>query len=245
MINPDAEIAKLRYYLDDRGWLPQEIEEVLDLASRDINETILDVISNAVAETTDYALDMGAEEFVEDITVVEIGTGFMITTQSGQTNYSTPERQMLHDLTKNGKVSEDGHRYKVIPVGGKRSLTRPTNIFGQMQEQQREQQDARASLLESNMDKRTAKAQHMAGHFRSIISSRLEAMQANKSKQSNSYGEPEFRTASTKQDPAESWVVPAKDMDMTGYLMDMNSRIEATISGAISFIIESYEKEFA
>ena len=176
MINPDAEIAKLRYYLDDRGWLPQEIEEVLDLASRDINETILDVISNAVAETTDYALDMGAEEFVEDITVVEIGTGFMITTQSGQTNYSTPERQMLHDLTKNGKVSEDGHRYKVIPVGGKRSINRPTNIFGQMQEQQREQQDARASLLESNMDKRTAKAQHMAGHFRSIISSRLEAM---------------------------------------------------------------------
>ena len=56
---------------------------------------------------------------------------------------------------------------------------------------------------------------------------------------------PEFRTASEKQDPDTTWVIPAKEMDMTGYLMDMNKRIQENIYQSVAFIVESYEKEFA
>jgi hypothetical protein len=244
MINPDAEIARLRNYLMNRNWLSHEADEICDLASRDINEIILDIISNAVAEATEHAEELGATEFIEDINVVEIGGGFIITTHSGKTDFSQPERQMLHDLTKNGEISEDGHKYKVIPVGtSKREISRPTSIFEQLQQSQREQAEARASLLENNMDNRSARAQHMASHFRSIISKRLNDIHGARSQRTSE--KPEFRTASTKQDPAVSWVIPAKEMDMTGFLMDMNKRIEDTISDSIILIIDSYEKEFA
>ena len=246
MINPDAELSKLRMYLQDKGWYGNEIEEIVDLASRDINNIMLDVISNAVAEATEHAEELGADEFIKEMDVVDFGGGFIITTLSGKTDFSTPAKKMLPDLVKHGKVSEEGHRYRVIPVGSKKEIKQPKNIFSSLQAQQLAQQEARASLLESNIDNRSTRAKHMADHFRSIMSRRLDDMRAQSGpKTYESTGEVKFRTASEKQDPNTQWVIPAVKMDMTGYLMDMNSRIEDTISSSISYIIESYEKEFA
>lgn len=246
MINADAEISRLRTYLLDRGWYDTEIEDICDLASRDINEVILEVVSNAVAEATEHAEELGAEEFIEEMDVVEVGNSFMITTLSGKTDFSIPERKMLPDLVKNGEISEDGNRYKVIPVGKKKEISRPMNIFSDLQQKQQAQQEARRSLLESNMDMRSARAQHMAGHFKQVISRRLNDIHSRRiSKVEEKSDDIQFRTASEKQDPNTQWVIPAVKMDMTGYLMDMNRRIDDTIRDSVIYIIDSYKEEFS
>ena len=245
MINPDAEISRLRSYLDQRDWMPAEIDDILDLASNDINEIILDIVSNAVAEATDYALDLGAEEFIEDMDVIEVGGGFMISTLSGKTDFSIPERKMLNDLLKNAKVSKDGNRYKVIPVGGTESSQQPRDIFTVMRNRDSMLQEARATLNNESLDRRSARAQTMASHFRNIISSKLKERVIPRDRQVETRVKPNFRTASDKQDENTQWVIPAKEMDMTGYLMDMNKRIQESIYSSVMFIVESYEKEFA
>lgn len=245
MINPDAEINRLRSYLGQRNWMPNEIDGILDLASNDINEIILDIVSNAVAEATDYAMDIGAEEFIEDLDVIEVGGGFMISTVSGKTDYSIPERKMLNNLLKNAEVSEDGNRYKVIPVGGIKKTSQSRDIFSVMRQRDSVLQEARSALNNQALNNRSARAQTMAGHFRNIIANKMSERMVSKPRVTETRVKPEFRTASDKQDENTQWVIPAKEMDLTGYLMDMNKRIQDSIYSSVMFIIESYEKEFA
>lgn len=246
MINPDAEINRLRSSLNQRGWLPTEVDEICDLASNDINEIILDIVSSSVAEATDYALDIGAEEFVEDLDVIEVGGGFMISTRSGKTDYSTPARKMLPDLVKGGEVSEDGDRYKVIPVGSKSTTRMPKDIFDTLQQRDSVLQEARAALNQQSLDNRSERAGKMASHWKTVISRKLEErVAANKPQRVATIGKPSFKTASEKQDANTQWVIPAKEMDMTGYLMDMNKRIQDSIYSSVMLIVENYEREFA
>lgn len=246
MINADAELNRLRSQLNNSNWLPQEIDEIVDEASSDINEAILDIVSSAVADITDYAIELGAEEFLEDLDVVDVGGGFMITTRSGKTDYSFPERQMLPDLLKNAEISKEGKRYKVIPIGtSNRSPGR--DIFSSMQQVQAAQQEARARIIQNNLDKRSQRAQAMASHFRSIISDKLQQLhqqrQLRREKTAN-VNPVKFVTASEKQDPTTNWVLPAKELDITGALMDMNKRIEEQVYEAVTSIISVYEAEF-
>jgi hypothetical protein len=246
MINPDAEVNRLRSYLSQRSWMPSEIDEICDLASNDINEIILDIVSNAVAEATDYAIELGAEDFVEDLDVLEIGGGFMIGTRSGKTDYSTPEIKMLPDLVKNGDISEDGNRYKVIPIGKESTARQPRDIFSVLRSRDSMLQEARRNLNQQALDKRSARAQQMAGHWRDIVARKMqERVAVVKPKETTTIKKPEFKTASEKQDPETQWVIPAKEMDMTGFLMDINKRIQDSIYSSVMYIVDSYEKEFA
>lgn len=245
MINTDAEINRLRSYLSQRGWMPNEIDEICDLAARDVNEVILDVISNAVAQATDYAIDLGAEEFLEDLDVVEIGGGYMIGTISGKTDYSIPERKMLPDLVKGGKTAEDGSKYRVIPVGNTKTIQQPRDIFTHLRQRASILEEARRTLNQQSLDNRSARAQKIAGEWRNIISRKMnERLASVKPKENTIVKQPEFRTASENQDENTQWVIPAKEMDMTGYLMDLNKRIQESIYSATMYIVDSYEKEF-
>jgi hypothetical protein len=266
MINPDAEINRLRSFLGQRGWMQSEIDEICDLVANDINEVILDIVSNAIAETTDYALDIGAEEFIEDIDIIDTGSGYMISTISGKTDYSVPEMKMLPDLVKNGEVSADGDRYRVIPIGGRSSDNRDDNaqegistvgrnkfenrqardIFTMLQQKDATLQQARRNINQNALNNRSQRAQALASHWRDVIKSRTQQHTSSvQSKRAGQDANPEFRTASEKQDPQTQWVIPAKEMDMTGYIMDMNKRIQDGIYESVMFIISSYEKEFA
>jgi len=246
MINPDAELNRLRSYLGSRNWVPNEVEDIVQLATRDVNEIMLDIISNAVAEVTDYAADLGAEEFIEEMDVVEIGGGFMISTLSGRSDYSIPERRMMSDLLKGAKIAEDGSRYKVIPIGKTSTTKQPRDIFSVMQQRDSVLQEARQSLNQQALDHRSARAQTMASHFKDIINRKLqERVRLSKPSTSSAKEQPIFRTVSDKQDESTQWVIPAKEMDMTGYLMDMNKKIQDSIYSSVLFIVESYEKEFA
>jgi len=244
MINPDAEINGLRSYLSQRNWLQSEVEDILGLALNDINEIILDIVSTAVADATDYAIELGAEEFIEDMDIIEVGGAFMISTVSGKTDYSIPERKMLHDLLKNAKISEDGHRYKVIPIGSTETKRQPRDIFSVMRQRDSVIQEARSALNSQALESRSARAQTMASRFRSIINSKLTAQVSPGTIEAKAKVKPEFRTVSDKQDENTQWVLPAKEMDLTGYLMDANKGIQESIRSSVLFIIESYEREF-
>ena len=50
----------------------------------------------------------------------------------------------------------------------------------------------------------------------------------------------EFRTATSKQDPTTQWVKPARDINITNDLMDINSRMSAQITNATQTIIHRY-----
>lgn len=243
MSSPDSELYRLRNNLYSSGWEAGEIDQILDQASKDVNELILDVVENAVAEAIDYAQDLGAEEFIAEMDIQESGGYFQIWTISGKTDYSEPVRQMLPDLLKNGSQNPNtGNINKVIPIGGKDQKILG-DIFSVMQDRQKKLQEARESLVENNLDKRSARASHMASSFRSILQRNLAARQKI-TKVREVTSPTEFRTASSKQDPSESWVYPAKEMDMTGFLMDLNSRIANTLESAISQLISSYIEEY-
>lgn len=243
MATPDSELYRLRHSLYGSGWEMGEIEQILDQASKDVNELILDVVENAVAEAIDYAQDLGAEEFISEIDIQESGGFFEIRTISGKTDYSTPAREMLDDLLRDAPVNPNtGNKTKVIPMGGK-SKKLYGDIFSVMQDRQKKIQEARKSLIENNLDKRSARATSMAHDFRSILQRNLASRQ--RVTQVKDVESPaKFRTASSTQDSSESWVYPAKEMDMTGYLMDLNSRITTTLDSAVTQLIDSYVEEY-
>lgn len=266
MINPDAEINRLRSFLGQRGWMQSEIDEICDLAANDINEVILDIVSNAIAEITDYAIDIGAEEFIEDIDIIDTGSGYMISTISGKTDYSIREMRMLPDLVKNGEVSADGDRYRVIPIGGRSSGNRDDSaresistvehnkfegrqardIFAILQQKDSVLQQARRNINQNALNNRSERAQKLANHWKDIIKNKAQQRAISvQSKRAERAANPEFRTASEKQDPQTQWVIPAKEMDMTGYIMDTNKRIQDDIYESVTLVISSYEKEFA
>jgi hypothetical protein len=235
-MTPDSELHRLRGVLYNSDWEIDEIEEIMDQASKDVNEMILDIVENAVAEAVDYAQELGAEKFIEDIDIIEGGGYFRISTVSGITDYSTPKRQMLPSLLK-------GQESRVIPVGGKKE-TIYGDIFSVMKDRQKQIDEARASLIENNLDRRSNRANQLAGQFKSILQRNLVAKRTERKVNISSSQDIEFRTASIKQDPDESWVYPAKELDMTGFLMDLNSRMITILDSAVSDLIDNYIKAY-
>ena len=129
MINPDAEVDRLRHTLMQEGYDLADADLICDAASDDINELMLDIAANAITEATEYAAQIGAEDFIDDIDVIPSGGIFIVTTRSKRTDYSEPERKMLLDLIKNGENAADGSKYKVIPITKTEKLNIPANMF--------------------------------------------------------------------------------------------------------------------
>ena len=245
MATPDSELYRLRTNLYGSGWEMDEIDQILDQASKDVNEIILDVVENAVAEAVDYAQELGAEDFINEIDVQESGGYFRIGTISGTTNFSTPAREMLPDLIKNAPENPNtGNKNQAIPIGAG-SNKMYGDIFSVMRERQSRITEARASLVESKENHRSNRAAQMASQFRSVLQRNLAAKRTERQVPKNSSVNIEFKTASSTQDPSKSWVYPAKEMDMTGYLMDLNSNIYNTIDSTLSQLIDSYIEEYA
>lgn len=254
MLNPDAEINRFRSSLMAKGIDYEQIDMVVDAVSTDINEAILDVVASAMEDTAIYAADLGAEEFIEEMDLQEIGGSFQIVTISGKTDYSTPKTQMLPHLIKNGEIAEDGSKYKVIPMreGKKESGTIGKSIFESQQALQKSIQMARESLRNGLRQGQSPRATEMTQRFREIARQRVAARKSFYSLPKLSTGgtstspepTPEFRTASSKQDPNTQWVIPARDLDMTGFLMDINKRIQDEIYHSVNTIISEYERIF-
>lgn len=241
MINPDFELDRLRWHLQDREWLSQEIDEIVYAASDEINNVILDVISNASATAITHAEEIGAEDFISDINIVQEGSIYLIGTRSGRTDYSVAKVENLPNLLKNGKLAADGSIYRVIPIKEKTNKI-PTSSFQVMKSRQEQIQKTRETIIQNNKASRSDRANIMADQFRQNLSKTLVPRKSNTSEVG---GTTSFRTASSKQNPETSWVIPEKDRDMTQYLIDLNDRIKETIEESVLTIINFYMQEYS
>lgn len=57
-------------------------------------------------------------------------------------------------------------------------------------------------------------------------------------------GSVKFRTATSKQDPSTSWVMPAKEKDFSEGLSEINANLEEEIGNIVLDVIRNYEESF-
>jgi hypothetical protein len=151
---------------------------------------------------------------------------------------------MLPHLLKNAKRAKDGTLYKVIPMRNKNSSKQIRNIF----ESQREQQEAQREVVTKIQQSKGTGADPLnpSTMFSGLAAAkdfiaRKKEMQAAIEK-NNETGPKEFRTATSKQNPSEMWVLPAKERDMHTVLVDINRRLEDDIQLTVQSIVRQYEE---
>lgn len=223
-------LDSLRYYLKSSGVPSEEIDSAIESASEEIRQSMHSIVEKAVYEAEDYGSSIGAEEFLAQIKL-DGGSGYVeISTESGQTDFSKPSLPMLPWLLNNAKTAKDGSRYKIVPVGGVSSKPKPTP----------QARDIASGLnaMASEAAPASAMAEGMAAAFGLGASASITERQRPVSTE-----KPEFRTASSKQDASRQWVIPAKDLDMTGTIMTLNATIRSEIDKACDEIINKYEAE--
>jgi hypothetical protein len=255
MINPDFELQRLRQTLSIKGLDEGDVDHIVGLAREDIDTAVQDLVSNAVQSAAQAGMHMGAEEFVEQLEIRPAGGKFEITTSSGKTDFSLPPLPMLPHLLKNAKTAKDGSRYKIIPVGGKSSghenrrgaanYSSLVDIEIEMSQQGQVERDQRKRQLDE------ARELTFTGQSTNMFSGLQKAQQFLKSKRlerkmedsdTAQDSEPvQFRVASSKQNPAQDWVLPAVDRDMSKMLSDINQQLERDIHSVILDVVRRYE----
>jgi hypothetical protein len=242
LLNPDFEINRLRFELQGTDLSPHEIGDIISAASNEVNDAIMNAIGDAASEAVSHAELLGAEDFINDMDIVQDGYIYIIGTRSGKTDYTRQKVENLPNLLKNAKIAKDGSKYKVIPI--KQKISKPkigTSSFDVMRDQAQMQAEARATLLEDMRTDRSARADAMADQFRARIASSIRSKKNTPDQQGPTVA---FRTASDKQDAHGSWVIPEKDMDMTQFLIDLNEKIRDTIATAVMSIVDQYKQEY-
>lgn len=221
-------ISNLRLRLSARGIRGTQLDKIVDSAAEEINSTIKSLVEDAVHQAESYGTAIGAEEFLSQIKL-DASSGYVqIATDSGSLDFSTPQLPMLPWLLKNAKVAKDGSRYKVIPVGSSKSQPKFTA------------KDISSGLnaLSSEQSSVTNMAEKMAAAF-GVAASSGEAQR----QEPATMTKPEFRVASDKQDAARQWVIPAKDLDMSGMVMSLNATMRSQIDSVCDEILTRYEME--
>ena len=215
----------------------------------EMNEVILEIVDNAVAEAVEQAIELGADNFVEELDVTESGGSWRIITVSGKTDFSVPEFPMKESLLKNAKVGKNGKRSKVIPVGKpSKAPAIITSTFQVQQERQRVVAAAKESLQGSAGRDRAGWTGSMVSDYKTRLARNVQQRKDFYSGRRSSIKkqiqeETSFRTI-TDDTPDESWVRPARELDMTGFLMELNSRIEGSIDMMVTTIAEQYMDQF-
>ena len=242
MINPDFELERLRWNLQNRDLTQYEIDTVCRQASEDVNAIILDIISNAASEAVSHAESIEAWDFISDMDVGQDGWVYVVKTKSGLTDYSIDAVHNLPNLLKNAKTAADGSKYKVIPMKEKSNKRVIGTSSADVMAAQTDAANAARQSLRDRQGDRSARANVMAENFRQQIAQRMQARKEDdKRTEGPTTG---FRTATSKQDAASQWVIPEKNRDMTQYLLDLNDRIKSTVEDSVMQIINSYQQEY-
>lgn len=223
-----VEIDRLRSSLIYSGVDSLEAYDICDLATQDINDMLADLVSSAMDQALSHAIDIGAEEFVDDVQIVPDANGlYKISTHSGNLDYSRDKKEMLPHLLKNAEISKSGNRYKVIPLKDKKKTA--NSMFTMLQAKQDIIDETRQAIREHAKNKSLG----INRKLRTDLGSNQTTSQAHPE-------EVQFRTASDKQNPGVSWVIPEKDADMTAYISELNQQLAQQASQSIIDIVESY-----
>lgn len=251
MTNPTLELHGLRESLlsqarSEAGWIgsvtqslrrslkmknksDDRVDELVYRAENDLNMAILDIVTDSLQQVQQLAIEYGIDDFVENVNIQAVGGGFEIAVSGGRTDFSTPKEEMLPGLLKSGKTSKDGSIYRVIPLPTIREFkTRSLSSMDAMQ--------ARATQIKQ--DRADQKRALDAGRMTKAFAASAPRVTMN-TVITPAVGK-EFRTATSKQNPTTQWVRPARDINITNDLMDINSRMSAQINNVTQAIVHRY-----
>lgn len=232
-MDANQELQNMRFNLQSEGYDSDDIDTMCDGAAAMISEGITSAIADALRQAEQIGQDMGADDFLSELRVDVIGSTFIITTDSGRTDFSEPPFPMLPSLLKNAKTAKDGSRYKRIPISGnKGAKSIPTSTMQATERMRDEQTIAKEQILDDVM----GAARSFAGR------STIGRAPGKQEKRANriSGGTTQFATASSKQDSMTKWVMPAKDYDLSAALANINSELSITIDQIIINATQSY-----
>lgn len=228
-------IDSIRSSLYNQGYDPMDVDSVCEEAAEELSALIADIVAGALDEAESAGIQAGMKDFVAELTAIQMGDSFRITTTSGRHDYSTPKKMMLKSLLKNAKVAKDGSLYKRIPISDKGP--NPTSSFDVDKSRnthlEKVKNEINANIRSGGLGKDIGKA------ARDFASSFTGARENNKP----AAGKRPVKaivTASSKQNPDTQWVIPAKEMDAQDILEDVNQRLNRGIEDAMRLIYERY-----
>lgn len=214
MINVFLELQRLRTNLRSKG-LDEEVVELL------VNKAESEIM-NALQERMDSAMDLAVQSGVQKDSADFINElrpnpgAFMLDTESGSTDFSEPPYPMLDRLLARGaKPMKDGSGiYKIIPVG------KPSN-------------NPKPAIHTNIFDAQKA-----------VYAERYESSVSQYNRVAPKSSKVHFRTATSKQNRATQWVMPAKEKDFTEDLAEINSMLGSDHDEIVMSVIRSYEEDF-
>jgi hypothetical protein len=214
MPNVIFELEKLRVFLLNKGLDQRAVDAIVNKARNEIRDALTYHGEAAMQAAIEKGVEKRSSDFINELKLDEIN--MMLTTDSGNMDFTIPPYPNLQNLLRNAKPIKDGSGvYKVIPVGGDRG-NRPamsTNIY-----------DAWKRINAERIE--NAKEQYAR------ISPKSSA------------GKVKFRTATSKQSAATQWVMPAQGGDFTDDVRDINTDLSRTMDEVIRDIVRSYEEVF-
>lgn len=233
-MDANQELQNLRVRLRAAGYDAEDADGICDQASREISSGITDAIADALNRARQIGESMGAYDFIAELKVVSHGSTFIITTDSGRGDFSTPPLPMLPHLLKNAKTAKDGSRYKRIPIAASKGSKIPTSTVQASEQLQTQQAVAKQQILDEVHQLHDSPDPLMAAQFFAQRTATVRPVgKSEKYPKRTPGGAVEFATASSKQNASTQWVIPAKDMDLTAVLADINSDLSRTIDNII------------
>jgi hypothetical protein len=246
MANPKIEILMLRSSLLQKGIPEYRVNDICDQAASEMESDIMDAVSDAYEESVEHGVNLGAQNYMAELRPVHNGSTFRIISDSGRTDFSEPPFPMLSNLLKNAEMAKDGSLYKRIPVGkktpsssGKRVAFSVFDVIADINQRRAEIKEQRRAKRKDKISDPMIGAQRLADAI--AVSRQRNSGTVQPKGVTSSYRAPEIKTASSKQNPQQMWVRPARHLDMTGILMNINTMLENRIDSIIRSTIAKYE----
>jgi len=228
----DYKIHGVRSMLQSRGVDDQVIDRIIESINRSVQSAMAAALESNISYAAQKAEEMRASGFLSDIVVRPSHRGFEIDTYSGNHDFSRQEFPMLSRLLAGGKTAKDGSTYRVIPMGAGKASPNKTIKNIQSSIDGIRGVDEFRSLTEA--------VTNMAMSFNSG-----SRQLASNSASGASRSQINFKTASSKQDPARQWVIPKMEADMTPVINEINAMMAADIERAIDSAIAEHEAEIS
>jgi chorismate mutase len=224
----DQRIQQLRYRLTSAGVDQNKIDDIVASVVDRAKAKLTQSLEAGVSLATQEAEKLKAYDFLADISVRSSHDGFQITSD-GNSDYSTPPFPMLDRLLAKGKTAKDGSTYRVIPIG---SGSQPKNIMTK---------DVSSGIAAASNVKTTSSMTDIANNMAAAFGA--SARPVSRTIEGKPRGEVAFRVASSKQDASSSWVIPARNKDMSPALNTINAMMSGEMSNALDGAIAEIEGE--
>lgn len=214
MVNIFLELERLKTSLRSKGLDDETVSTLVRRAELDILAALQDAMDQAIESGIQAGVQKDSAEFINELRPRP--GAFELETESGNTDFSEPPYPMLDKLLATGaKPIKDGSGvYKVIPVGG---------------QSQQPKKPIHANIFDAQ---------------KSISAERYAASLSQYNKVAPKGSKVNFRTATSKQNRASQWVLPAKEKDFTEDLAEINKSLSVSHDDTVMSIIRGYEEGF-